>query len=373
MIRLAQPAIDEQDIAAVAAVLRSGWLVQGAEVRAFEAELARIAGVPHAVAVSNGTAALHLALLALGVGPGDEVAVAAYSWPATANAVVFCGARPVFVDIEPRTLGMDPDRLAEVLRGSARCRAVLPVDAFGRMADLPAISAAAEARGVPVVEDAACALGARLAGRAAGGWGAAGCFSFHPRKVVTTGEGGAVTTADGALADRVRALRNHGLAPRPGEPSFEAAGLNCRLTEFQGALGRVQLGKLPSLLATHRRIAGWYAELLAALPLTLPEAGPGEAHIYQSYVVLLPAELAGRRSALLERLRSAGVEATIGTHHIPLTTYYRREAGYQPGDFPVTDAIAARAVALPMHHALERDEAAQVAEALGESLRALAG
>ena len=357
MIRLAQPAIDDADIAAVAAVLRSGWLVQGAEVRGFEAEIARITDVPHAVAVSNGTAALQLALLAMGTGPGDQVAVAAFSWPATANAVVLCGAQPVFVDIEPRTAGMDPERLQARLAASGKFRAVLPE-----------ICRVAERHGVPVLEDAACALGASIAGRPAGSWGAAACFSFHPRKVVTTGEGGAVTTHDAALADRVRALRNHGLDPRSAEPDFLLAGMNCRMTEFQGALGRVQLGKLPALLAAHRMVAGWYAELLERVPVERPRAAEPESHIYQAYVVLLPRRLAPRRRELLNRLREAGVEATIGTHHIPLTRYYRREGGYRPGDFPVTDDIAARAVALPMHHALQRGDVEQVAEALGTAL-----
>ena len=372
MIRLAQPAIDEEDIAAVAAVLRSGWLVQGAEVRAFEADIARIAGVPQAIAVNSGTAALHLALLAMGIGPGDDVAVAAFSWPATANAVVLCGARPLFVDIEPRTAGMDPTRLEAVLAASGRCRAVLPVHAFGGLPDIAGVCAVADAHRVPVLEDAACALGASLGGRPAGAWGAAACFSFHPRKLVTTGEGGAVTTGDPELADRVRALRNHGLDPRNSEPDFLSPGLNCRMTEFQGALGRAQLRKLPALIAAHRRVAAWYAELLAALPLELPIPGSLEAHIYQAYVVLLPGALAARRRAVLGRLRAAGVEATIGTHHIPLTAYYRREGGHRPGDFPVTDDLAARAVALPMHHALRREDVERVADALGSALSELA-
>jgi len=373
VIRLAQPAIDEADIAAVAAVLRSGWLVQGAEVRAFEAEIARIAGTPHAVAVNSGTAALHLALLAMGVGPGDEVAVAAFSWPATANAVVLCGARPVFVDIEPRTAGMDPARLQARLAASGKFRAVLPVHAFGGLADIAGICGVAEAHGVPVLEDAACALGARAEERPAGSWGAAACFSFHPRKVVTTGEGGAVTSHDPELADRVRALRNHGLDPRNADPDFRSVGMNCRMTEFQGALGRVQLGKLPELIAAHRRVAEWYAELLADLPVERPHSAGPDSHIYQAYVVLLPPGLAAQRPELLSRLRRAGVEATIGTHHIPLTGYYRREGGYRPGDFPVTDAVAARAVALPMHHALRREDAEQVAAELGGALQALNG
>ncbi|HEV8599971.1 MAG TPA: DegT/DnrJ/EryC1/StrS family aminotransferase [Gemmatimonadales bacterium] len=370
MIRLAHPPVDDRDLAAVAAVLRSGWLVQGPEVKAFEAETARLAGVAHGVAVSNGTAALHLALLAMGIGPGDEVAVPAYSWPATANAVVLCGGTPVFVDIEPGTLGMDPRRLDELLGSRANSRAVLPVHAFGGFSDMPAIRMVAEAHRVPILEDSACALGARLDGRPAGSWGSAACFSFHARKLITTGEGGMVVTDDPALADRVRALRNHGLDPNGTEPDFVLVGFNYRMTEFQGALGRMQLAKLPELIAAHRRVMQWYTELLEPLPVELPRGLEPEAHVYQAYVILLPDVAAPGRRQLIARLRTAGVEATIGTHHIPLTTCYRRLGGYAPGDFPVTDALAARAVALPMHHALSREDAAVVADALRDGLAA---
>ena len=371
MIRLAHPPIDEDDLAAVATVLRSGWLVQGPEVRAFEAETARLAGAAHGVAVSNGTSALQLALLAMGIGAGDEVAVAAYSWPATANAIVLCGATPVFVDIEARTAGMDPRCLTDVLREHPGIRAVLPVHAFGGICDMAPIRAAALAHGIPVLEDSACALGALLGGRPAGSWGAAACFSFHARKVITTGEGGMVVTGDETIADRVRSLRNHGLDPRSAEPDFVMPGFNMRMTEFQGALGRLQLAKLPELIAAHRRAARWYEELLAPLPVELPATLEPEAHVYQAYVVLLPRPAAPHRRDLLARLRAGGVEATIGTHHIPLTSYFRRTGGYRPGHFPVTDDVAARGVALPMHHALTRDDATIVADALGRALREL--
>ena len=369
MIRLAQPPVDEADLAAVASVLRSGWLVQGPEVQAFEAETARLAGAAHGVAVSNGTAALHLALLGMGIGPGHQVAVASYSWPATANAIVLCGATPVFVDIEPGTFGMDAARLTDLLRTRPGIRAVLPVHAFGGFSDMPAIRAAADAHGIPVLEDSACALGARLGGRLAGSWGAAACFSFHARKVVTTGEGGVVVTDDAALADRLRALRNHGLDPNSAGPDFIMAGFNCRMTEFQGALGRRQLAKLSDLIAAHRRAARWYDELLATLPVERPTAIEPDAHVFQAYVVLLPGPVAPRRPQLIARLRALGVETTIGTHHIPLITFYRQLGGYRPGDFPATDDLAARALALPIHHALTREDAALVADALATALR----
>jgi perosamine synthetase len=186
--------------------------------------------------------------------------------------------------------------------------------------------------------------------------------------VVTTGEGGAVVTSDRALADRIRALRNHGLDPNNASPDFTMAGLNCRMTDFQGALGRVQLSKLPELLAARRTAASWYADALADVPVERPQSTTPDSHNYQSYVVLLPSALAPYRDSIIQRLRNAGVEATIGTHHIPLTGYYQREFGYRPGDFPVTDDIAARAVSRPMHQALLPEDPPQVALALAASM-----
>jgi dTDP-4-amino-4,6-dideoxygalactose transaminase len=349
MIRLAVPEIGDDDVEAVAAVLRSGQLVQGDQVRRFEACVTAATGAAHAVAVANGTAALHLALLASGVGAGDVVAVTTYSWPATANAIVLCGATPLFVDVDPRTFNMAPDALADALARGPAVRAVLPVDAFGRMADLAAITSIAAAHGASVVEDAACALGASLSDRAAGAWGNAGCFSFHPRKNVTTGEGGAITTHDPALNRRLRTLRNHGLDPDAPTPDFVLAGFNLRLTEFQAALGVTQIGKLPSLLRERRRLAAVYDGLLNATGVSRPAPAPPDQDVVQSYVVLLPPEAARRRADLIAAMRARGVETTIGTYHMPLTTYYRQRFGHAPGDFPATDDVATRALTLPLH------------------------
>ena len=370
LIRLAAPDIDDADLRAVTEVLRSGWLVQGPKVAEFEAALARRTGSPQAVAVANGTAALHLALLALDVGPGDTVAVATYSWPATANVIALVGARPLFIDIDPATWAMDPAALEHTLARAGAVKAVMPVHAFGSMAPMAAIGAIAARHGAAVVEDAACAIGATLAGRAAGAWGTLGCFSFHPRKTVTTGEGGMVTTADAALARRLRVLRNHGQAPDLSPPEFVAPGFNLRLTEFQAALGTSQLAKLDRLLAHRRTVAAWYDEALRGLGLTVQEAIEPGSHSWQAYVLLLPAELAPRRAALIARLSALGVEAQIGTHHQPLTRWFRERGEHHPGEFPVTDAVAARALSLPMHASLTRDDvtfvAAQLRAALAE-------
>jgi dTDP-4-amino-4,6-dideoxygalactose transaminase len=368
LIRLGAPDIDDADLRAVAEVLRSGWLVQGPKVAEFEATLARRTASPHAVAVANGTAALHLSLLALEVGAGDTVAVATYSWPATANVIALVGARPLFVDIDPDTWAMDPAALERTLARSDKVKAVMPVHAFGSMAPMARIGEIAATHGAAVVEDAACAMGASLAGRAAGAWGTLGCFSFHPRKTVTTGEGGMVTTADAELARRLRVLRNHGQAPEVSPPDFVAPGFNLRLTEFQAALGTSQLAKLDRLLAHRRMVAEWYGDALRGTGLVVQGALEPGAHSWQAYVLLLPAELAPRRAALISRLRALGVEAQIGTHHQPLTRWFKERGAHRVGEFPVTDAVAARALSLPMHASLTAEDVTFVAAQLRAAL-----
>ena len=367
MIRLARPEITDGDVAAVVDVLKTGHLVQGKTVREFEQCIAEHTDGGEVVAVCNGTAALHLALLSIGIGAGHRVGVAAFSWPATANAVVVTGARPVFIDIERDTMGMDPAALEKVLRAE-RLDALIPVHAFGQLANMSAIMTIADAHHVPVIEDAACSLGATLEGRAAGSWGTLGCFSFHPRKAATTGEGGAVRTTNASLARKIRVLRNHGLDPDVSAPDFIEAGFNLRLTEFQAALGISQLQRYRDVVAVRRRLAKRYAVLLADLPLTLPGAVDAGSHIFQSYVVRLDRPLASRRPAILASLREQGVEANVGTHHMPLITYYRREFGFGSGDFPVTDDVAASAIALPMHTYLTDVEQETVARALGKAI-----
>lgn len=368
MIRLGRPDITEADIAAVADVLRTGQLVQGHHVAAFETAISRYAAGGEIVAVSNGTAALHLALRALGVGPGDQVGVATFSWPATANTIVLCGARPVFIDIEPVTFGMDPSALEHVVRRGARLAALLPVHAFGNMANMPAITALADAYGVPVIEDAACALGAVLEDRAAGSWGRMGCFSFHPRKAATTGEGGAIRTADPGLARTLRILRNHGQDPDAAAPDFVAAGFNQRLTEFQGALGVSQLSRYDTLLAARREQASRYDRLLEGLPVERPSALCDGAHVYQSYVIRLQGDAVRRRNEIIVSLRQQGIETNLGTHHVPLLSFYRKTLGHAPGDFPETDRVAASTLALPLHAALDQEDQGAVVSALAREL-----
>jgi perosamine synthetase len=360
MIRLAAPDLDENDLAAVSAVLRTGHLVQGRQVEAFENQIKELTGAAHAVAVSNCTAALHLALLALNIGPGDHVAVTTYSWPASANVIALCGALPVFVDIDPRSFNMDPHALDRALGAGARVKAILVVHAFGGMADMSQIASIAARHGVPIIEDAACALGASLGGQPAGTWGEIGCFSFHPRKVVTTGEGGVLVTHSRNLAAHARALRNHGLDPDASTPAFILAGFNYRLTDFQAALGLTQLSKLNRLLETHHHLAQRYDSGFRDTRVLQPIAMEEAAHTYQSYVVLLPVQGPDQRNSVVGLLRDAGVEAGIGTHHLPLTTYWRRVLGCREGDFPVTDDVAGRALAVPLHTGLSVDDQGRV-------------
>jgi len=358
MIRLTIPTIEDDDLQAVQDAVASGFLVQGPRVAAFERAVAERVGVKHAVAVSNCTCALHLALLALDVRPGDLCVVTAYSWVSTANVVELCGARPVFVDVDLSTYNIDLDRLEKVLSQlmsnyatARRVKAVLPVHTFGHMADMQGLIDLCGRWNLSVVEDAACALGATLHGQQAGSWGEMGCFSFHPRKAITTGEGGMVTTNDDAIARRLRALRNHGLDPEAAS-DFIIPGHNYRLTEFQAGLGSTQMTKLQRIIDARCTAAHRYDELLDGSPLQSPRVMSGAGHIYQSYVTLLPAEAAPQRADLIRRAKEAGVETQIGTIHMPLTTFYRNQYGYRLGDFPTTDAVAARALALPLYETI---------------------
>lgn len=364
MIRLTIPSIDEQDLEAVSETLATGYLVQGPRVMAFEETVAAYVGTRYAVAVTNCTAALHLGLLALGVGVGDKVAVTTYSWPATANVITLCGAEPIFVDINPMTFNMDPDHLERVMRQDSKIKVILPVHTFGGLADMPRLIAIGERYGVLVLEDAACALGAGLSDRRAGAWGALGCFSFHPRKAITTGEGGMITTDRSDLARTVKVLRNHGLDPDAPTPDFIAAGYNVRMTEFQAALGISQMAKVDRITRARQAAAARYNELLQGSVIRGPRVIQHVKHVYQSYVVLLPEEAAPYRADLFRSMREAGIETTIGTYHVPMTTFFRTRYGYKLGDFPVTDSINARAMSLPLYEGISLESQEHVVRTL---------
>ncbi|MEQ8675448.1 MAG: DegT/DnrJ/EryC1/StrS family aminotransferase [Aggregatilineales bacterium] len=372
MIRLTVPSIDEADYEAIRQVLETGFLVQGQHVATFEQSIADYIGVDHAVAVSNCTAALHMALLALDVRPNDLVIVTAYSWLSTANVIELCGAQPIFVDINAGTFNMDVDHLRATLTRlmattdtARRVKAIIPVHTFGQVADMPAITAIAEHYDLPVIEDAACALGASLHGQQAGTWGV-GCFSFHPRKAITTGEGGIITTHDEELANRLRALRNHGIDPVAGKIDFIMPGFNYRLTEFQAAMGVTQMVKLDRIITARRERARIYDDLLANTPYEAPYTSEGGEPVYQSYVALIPED--ADRQAIIDFLLKNDIQSTIGTYHMPMTTYFRTRYGYQAGDFPVADNVFARSLTLPLHEFLTEDEQQQVVEHLCHAL-----
>jgi dTDP-4-amino-4,6-dideoxygalactose transaminase len=299
--------------------------------------------------VSSGTAAIHLALLALGIGPGDEVIVPAYTFPATANVVELCGARAVLVDVDPDTFLVRPEGVAEAV--TTRTRAVLAVHLFGRPVAWEELQTAVP-QDVVLLEDAAGALGACYRGTPCGALGLLACFSFHPRKIVTTGEGGAVTTDEAELAAAVRRLRHHGIGP--GQPVDVAApGFNYRLPDVLCALGIPQLERLESLLAARERVAGWYTERLEHL-VGVPAADEGDRHGWQAYVVALD-----RRDQALAHLRAEGIEAQIGTYAL-----HRLSAYGDRGAFPGADAAFARALALPFATSTTEEEVDRVAAAL---------
>ena len=363
MIRLTIPTIEDDDFAAVREALASGYLVQGPRVAAFEEKLAASTTAKHCVVVSNCTSALQLALMALGIGAGDTVVVPTYSWPATANVVELVGAELVFVDIEPSTFNMSSKALEQKLDSlkDRRVRAIIPVHAFGQTADMTAIGALASARNIPIIEDAACALGATWNGKQAGTMSAMGCFSFHPRKAITTGEGGAITTDDAQHAAKLRALRNHGLDPAAPGPEFLLAGFNMRMTEMQAALGITQLAKLGRIVKARQRLAERYGELFAMTRVAAPRSATGAVPVYQSYVVTLPEDAAPRRAEIIAKLRERGVETTIGTWHIPLTKFYREKYGYKAGDFPGSESAFSRALTLPLFESMTDAQVDEVA------------
>jgi len=343
-VRLAFPELGEAELAEVRAVLESGALTMGPKVAELEELVAAACGVEHAVAVSNGTAALHLAVLALGLRPGDEVLVPAYTFPATANAVRLAGATPVLVDVDPRTFNLDVEKVYEAV--TPRTKAVLAVHLFGRPLDWEALASAVPPE-VVLLEDAAGALGARWRGMPCGGLGAAGCLSFHPRKIVTTGEGGAVTTSDAAIATAVRRLRHHGIDT---EMDIPQPSTNYRLADVLCALGIPQLKRLDELLGERTRVADGYTERLQGV-VELPDADEGDTHGWQAYVVRLD-----RRDEALAALRAEGIEVQIGTYALHRLSAYRDQ-----GPFPGADAAFERALALPLHSRLTDAELDRVA------------
>lgn len=368
MIRLAAPTFTDADRVRIDEVLTSGQLVQGRFVAEFERLLAERLGV-EVIACSSGTAALHIALMALDLRAGDEVVVPAFTWPSTAHVILRSGGVPVFADIDPNTLNIDPDSLDRAI--SPRTRALLPVHLFGIPAPMGRVMAAARACGADVVEDAACALGTNCDLGVAGTIGRIGCFSLHPRKIITTGEGGLLTTPDRALADRLRSLRNHGMVRTPTGIVFTDLGLNYRLTELGGALGVGQVAQLDHIIATRALLGRHYlAQLDAAsegagfrVPSGL--ADPGNA--FQNLVV----DVGGpeRRARIMAQMLENGIETTIGTYAVHEQPVYTA-LGFDPASCPHASHAMRALLALPLHHRMTTSDVDQVVDALVQAASA---
>ena len=390
MIRvpITRPDLGDEEVEAAARVIRSGWVTQGPEVAAFETEFAAAVGAPHAVAVANCTVALELSLRALGVGPGDEVVTVSHSFVATANAVVAVGARPVFVDVEPDTYGMDPRRLPAAF--TAKTRAVVCVHQLGIPCDIEGILSAAGARGVPVIEDAACAIGSKVRWR--GEWipigkplGLVACFSFHPRKVLTTGDGGMITTADPALDRRLRLLRQHGMtvpdtvrhhSDRVSFEQYVEPAFNARLTDVQAAIGRPQLRRLDATVARRRALADRLAAALAKnRVLSAPRERPDARGNWQSYPAQLRPECGAGQVEVLQFLLDRGVACKRGVTNAHQEPAYAGGTHWSagPGGLAVSERLRDETVLLPLYHAMDDTEMEAVLAALAALDGALGG
>ncbi|GAA0475322.1 DegT/DnrJ/EryC1/StrS family aminotransferase [Parasphingorhabdus litoris] len=372
-IPIALPSIGEDEIVAVREALRSGWITQGPRVAEFESAFAVRHQVNHAFAVTSCTTATHLALVAAGVGPGDEVLVPAFTWVSTANVVIHCGAVPIFVDVDPATNNIMPSDIAH--RITDRTKAIIPVHLFGLCADIEAIKAVLPDH-VVVIEDAACAAGASYHGRPAGSLGDIGAFSFHPRKSITTGEGGMVTTNNSEYAARIDSLRNHGASiseeqrhngPRPYIlPEFEVVGFNYRMTDLQGAVGAIQIKKLDEFISERNNWAQHYMAQLADVDwLVTPKVPDNYSHAWQSFVTFVNPDLSPTtRNEMMDKLQKTGVATRPGTHAVHMLGAYRDRFDIKPEDYPGALSCNNNTMAIPLHNKMIEEDYAYVIKAI---------
>ena len=369
-IPLARPYFDSDELKEVRNVLDSGWVTQGPKVKEFEKGLSQYLGIDNVIAVSNCTSALHLALLSIGITKGDEILVADYTFPATGNAVLYCNARPVFVDIDPNTYNIDPSKIEKKITN--RTKAVIPVHTFGQPADMGPIMRIASKHKLKVIEDAACALGATYKDKFAGTIGDIGCFSFHARKGITTGEGGVVVTKDKALAKRIRSLSIFGQTQSPWEkearkhsfsiPRFEAVGYNYKMSDITAAVGVAQLKKLGKIIKKKRALAKYWDKKLKGMKLISPPfVDKNLTHAYQSYVALVDKTV--NRNKLISRLIEKGVQANIGTYALHAQPIYGSRSVC-----PSSLDIFNRSLALPIYFTLNEKDIDKAAKIITETL-----
>ncbi|MCR4404975.1 MAG: DegT/DnrJ/EryC1/StrS family aminotransferase [Candidatus Acetothermia bacterium] len=373
-VPLARPDITEKEIAAVVEVLRTPYLSLGPKLEEFERRLAAYVGVKHGVATNSGTSALHLIIKALGISEGDEVITTPFSFIASANCILFERARPVFVDIDPRTLNIDPGRIEAAI--TPKTKAILAVDVFGQPADWDRLEGIARRHSLLLIEDSAEALGAEYKGRKAGSFGEAAVFGFYPNKQITTGEGGMILTDNDGLARLCRSLRNQGrgVARHEGQGwhQHERLGYNYRLSELNCALGLAQLERLEEILEKRERVAQMYNDRLRDIDgVESPYISPDVRMSWFVYVVRLSEEYSPEdRDRMLQGLKARGIGCSNYFPPIHLQPVYR-ELGYREGDFPVTERVAARTIALPFHNNLTEREVDYVVRSLKELLSGL--
>ncbi len=365
MIKLAKPYIPASAYTAVIKVLKSGHLIQGKEVAAFEKALSRYLNIKYAVLVSSGTAALHLSLMAIGVKAGDEVVVPAFTFPATANVVELVGAKCVFVDIALDDFCIDPEKLEKAI--TRKTKAIIVVHEFGQAADIQKILKIAQKYHLKIIEDAACSLGAEYKGRKVGTFGHLGCFSFHPRKALTTGEGGALVTPDRKLAEKIRSLRNHGIGLLKGRTDFIAPGLNYRMTDLQAVLGLSQMSHINKFIRARIQMARFYDKQLKNIDwLQVPRQFKERKAIYQTYHLLI-SKRAGR-DRLKTVLYKNGIETNLGAQAVPAMAYYRKKYRHRSEDFPNAYRAFTEGLALPLGMHLNKKNLAYIVKKI-KSLR----
>jgi perosamine synthetase len=374
---ITSPHFDEAEIQALRECLASGWATQGPRTEQFERLVGDLHGARHAIATTSATSALHLCTAALDLGPGDEVVVPAFTWITSANAAEYVGARAVFADVSPETFNVDASAVEAAI--TPRTRAIVVVHLFGLSAEMNDILALAGRHDLAVIEDAACAIGTTYDGSPVGVLGDAGCFSFHPRKVITTGEGGMVTTNRDDLGERIRILRNHGASGMPDpelEPHgpwtmglFDELGFNLRFSDIHAAVGIAQMSKLPRLLAERRACALRYNEFLADFDeLQRPIAGPVDGHNYQSYVVRVIDGGRERRNRIMEQLAAQNIQTRPGTHAVHRLGYYRQKYELAADDFPNAALCEDTTITLPIFPGMTEADQAKVVGTIQRAL-----